>query len=92
MRLNNPDDQNLVVEAILSKGLNSKEIQQVIQLKIRSGRGVKKCIEEVLDMRPVVEKRHVFIGTIEDQYVESILTELTQVERDTVLQSGIVAT
>ena len=91
VRLDSADDQNIVIESILSRGLNSKEIQQVVQLNTRSGRRVKECLEEVLGMRPVIEKRHVFIGTIENQDVESILADLTQAERDSILQSSIVA-
>ena len=41
-------------------------------------------------MRPVIKKRRVFIGTIENQDVESILAGLTQAERDSILQSSIV--
>ncbi|MYH07977.1 MAG: hypothetical protein F4146_05430 [Rhodothermaceae bacterium] len=39
----------------------------------------------------MIEKRHVFFGTIGNQDVESILADLTQAERDSVLQSSIVA-
>ncbi|MCY4672681.1 MAG: hypothetical protein OXD43_02760 [Bacteroidetes bacterium] len=89
-RFKDAEDQHAVVDAILSEGLSSKEIGQVAQLKIRSGRGISECLKEVLGMRPVIEKRHVFIGTIENQDVESILAGLTQAERDSILQSSIV--
>jgi len=91
VRLKDAKDQHVVVESILSEGLNSKEIQQVVQLNTRSGRKVKECLEEVLGMRPITEKKHVFIGTIENQDVESFLAQLTQTERDSILQSSIVA-
>lgn len=90
-RFEDAEDQYVVVDSILTKGLNSKEIQQVVQLKTRSGRGVNECLKEVLGMRPVIEKRHIFIGTIENQDVKSILADITQAERDLVLQSSIVA-
>ena len=90
-RFKDAEDQRAAVNSILSAGLNSKEIGQVVQLKIRSGRGVGECLNEVLGMRPVIEKRHVFIGTIENQDVESILADLTQAERDSILRSSIVA-
>ena len=91
MRFKEPDEQRIVVQSILSSGLNSKEIGQVAQLKIRSGRDISECLKEILNMRPVIEKRHVFIGTIEDQNVTSILADLTQAERDSILQPSIVA-
>lgn len=91
MRFKNAEDQHAVVKSILSEGLNSKEIGQVAQLKIRSEREISECLKEVLGMRPVVERRHVFIGTIENQDVESVLADLTQAERDSILQSSIVA-
>ncbi|MXZ13390.1 MAG: hypothetical protein F4Y78_05220 [Candidatus Dadabacteria bacterium] len=91
VRFKDAEDQHAVVKSILSEGLNSKEIGQVAQLRIRSGRGISECLKEILDMRPVIEKRHVFIGTIENQDVESILADLTQAERDSILQSSIVA-
>ena len=90
-RLEDAEDRYVVVDSILTKGLNSKEIQQIVQLKTRSGREVNECLKEVLGMRPMIEKRHVFIGTIENQDVKSVLADLTQAERDVVLKSSIVA-
>ena len=40
-------------------------------------------------MRPIVERRYVFIGSIVDQNVEDALIKLTQAERDSILESGI---
>lgn len=91
VRFEDAEEQHAVVRSVLSDGLNSKEIGQVAQLRIRSGREIGECLQEVLNMRPVIEKRHVFIGTIEDQKVMSILADLTQAERDSILQSSIVA-
>ena len=91
VRFKDAGDRDAVVKSILSEGLKSKEIGQVAQLRIRSGRKIGECLKEVLDMRPVIEKRHVFIGTIQDQDIESILTDLTQAERDSILRCSIVA-
>ena len=91
VRFEDTEEQHAVVRSILSEGLNSKEIRQVVQLKNRSGREIGECLEEVLNMRPVIEKKHVFIGTIEDQKVTSILAGLTQAERDSILKHSIVA-
>ena len=89
MRFKDPAEQHVVVQSILSEGLNSKEIGQVAQLRIRSGRDISECLKEILNMRPVIEKRHVFIGTIKDQDITSILADLTQAERNSILQPSI---
>ena len=90
-RVKDTEDQHAVVRSILSEGLNSKEIEQVVQLRTRSGREISKCLKEILGMRPIIEKRHVFIGTIKNQDIKSVLADLTQAERDSILQSSIVA-
>ena len=91
VRVKDTEDQHAVVRSILSEGLNSREIEQVVQLRTRSGREISKCLKEILGMRPVIEKRHVFIGTIKNQDIKSVLADLTQAERDSILQSSIVA-
>ena len=40
-------------------------------------------------MRPIIDKRYVFIGSLVDQNVEKALLELTQMERDSILKLGI---
>ena len=89
VRFKDAEDQHAVVRSILSEGLNSKEIEQVVQLRTRSGREISECLKEVLDMRPVIERRHVFIGMIENKDIESVLAGLTQAERNSILQSCV---
>ena len=89
VRLREADDQHAVARSILADGLSSKEVRQIGQLRIRSGRTIGACIKEVLGMRPIVERRYVFIGSIVDQNVEDALIKLTQAERDSILESGI---
>ncbi len=83
-----PEDQRAVAEVILSKGLNSREVRQVAQLRKRSGRSVEECVDEVLRMRTVVERRYVFIGSVAEEDVAR-LGGLTQAAKDSVLKSGI---
>lgn len=90
-RFEDTEDQHAVIETILTNGLSRKEIEQVLQLKNRSGRKIDECLKEVLGMRPVIEKRHVFIGMIDDQALEATLSNLTQEQRDSILQSAIQA-
>ncbi len=90
-RFEDTEDQHAVIETILTDGLSRKEIEQVLQLKSRSGRKIDECLKEVLGMRPVIEKRHVFIGMIDDQDLDVTLSGLTQAQRDSILQSSIQA-
>ena len=86
--IQDPEDQRTVADAVLSKGLNSKEVRQVAQIRKRSGRAVEACVDEVLGMRPTVERRYVFIGSAEKEDVAK-LGGLTQAVRDSILKSGI---
>ena len=89
VRLQDADLQLELANFIPANGLNSKEVQQVVQLRIRSGRAIDECVKEVLGMRPTIEKRYVFIGSFVDQGIENALIELTQTERNSILASGI---
>lgn len=82
--------QRVVAEALLSNGLSSKEVRQVVQLRSRSGRDIEACAQEVLDMRPKIERRFVFVGSVASENME-ILEKLTQSVRDAILTSGIEA-
>lgn len=81
-------DRRAVAQAILSSGLSSKEIRQIAQIRRRSGRTIEACLKEVLDMRPQIEKRYVFVGSVNTENVER-LGRLTQAARDAILRSGI---
>lgn len=87
-KLEAADDQRAVAEAVLADGLSSKEVRQVVQLRKRSGREIRECVDEVLDMRPKVERRYVFVGSVSAEEVE-LLGRITQAVRDTILASGI---
>ena len=81
-------DQRVIANAILSHGLNSREVRQIAQLRKRSGRAVELCIDEVLGMRPMLEKHYIFVGSVAEGCI-SQLGELTQAARDLILQTGI---
>ena len=87
-KLEDTEDQHAVADAILSNSLSSKEVRQVAQLRHRSGRNIKACLQEVLNMRPKVEKRYVFIGSVASENVE-VLQEFTQPDRDMMLAAGM---
>ena len=87
--LESDDDKRAVAQSVLAHGLESKEVRQVSQLRTRSGRAVGECVDEVLGMRPTVEKRYVFIGAVTEERLADALGKLTQRERDAILVSGI---
>ena len=88
VRIGDAKDQQAVAASILSHGLNSKEVRQVAQLRERSGRGVSDCIDEVLGMRSTIEKRYIFIGTVDEKSIP-LLDSSTQAARDSLLEVGI---
>lgn len=89
VKLRDAGDQRAVAKSILADGLNSKEVRQVGQLRMRSAGRIDACIKEILGMRPTVQRRYVFVGSIVDQNVEDVLISLSQAERNSILESGI---
>lgn len=87
-KLKNPAEQRTLVAAILENNLNSKEVGQVSQLRRRSERAVGECVREILQMRPKVLKRYVFIGSVAEENVEE-MRDLTQSVRDSMLAAGM---
>ena len=87
-KLNNASDQRTLAKAILSENIYSKEVRQIAQLRKRSGRSIECCVKEVIDMRPKVEKRYVFVGSVASENVD-FLGQFTQNTRDAILASGI---
>ena len=88
VKLREEADQRAIAEAVLSDGLNSKEVRQIVQLRSRSGRPIATCVHEVVNMRPRIERRYVFLGSVVPEDVET-LSILTQAKRDSILASGI---
>ena len=90
-RVEGPDDQRALATAVIEHTLQMDEVRQIAQLRKRSGRTIDQCLAEVLAMRPTVERHYVFIGAVADESVESVLGQMTQAERDTILRSGLEA-
>lgn len=80
-------DQRCVANAVLAQGLNTREVQQVRQLRERSRRSISECIQEIVGMRPRVEKRYVFIGSVGRSQTTCALSNLTQTTRDAIVGS-----
>ena len=87
-RLEAPDDRRAAIQAALTHNLSSKEVRQLVQLRKRSDRTIAECIESVLRMRPQVDVRHVFIGSVSEG-LRDRLRGLGQYARDEIF-AGVV--
>lgn len=86
-RLEDATDQREAVRAVLEHDFNSSEVRQLVQARKRSARTLEDCVATVLKMRPQVEVRHVFIGSILKPSLRDRLRSLSQQQRDEMLQS-----
>lgn len=89
VKIGDSTDRRIVAQAILSHGLNSKEVRQAAQIRERSGRSIDACLAEILNMRTKIERRYLFVGTVAEESVGS-LREITQAARDSILAAGVV--
>lgn len=88
-KLADPSDQRVTAESILKSSLDSKEVRQIAQIRNRSGRDIESCIEEVISMRPVIERRFVLIGTTGSDAITVALRKLPEADRKDILTSVI---
>lgn len=88
-RLGDSAEEEILVQSVLASRLTVSEVRQVIQLRKRSNRHINVCLEEVLKMRPRIEKRHVYIGAITIPTLKQKLTGMTQQQRDEVFARAI---
>ncbi len=88
MKLPDTEDQRVLGAAIMASKLNSKEVRQVAQLRLRSGHSVDRCVREILRMRPNIVRRYIFIGSVAPENIEELQT-LTQLARDSMLRSSM---
>lgn len=85
-RLDNETDQETLAHGLLQHRLSGGEVRQIVQLRKRSKRALKDCLDEVVGMRPRIEKRYVYVGVVTDNNVQMKLGELIQKERDGILR------
>lgn len=90
-RLQSREEQEMVAKAVLEYRLSKKEVYQVVQIQARSGKTVAECIEDVLRMRPQIEKRHILIGAIISPNVREVLVRMKQQERDQILENALIS-
>lgn len=88
-RLEDQQDQDALVQGALTHRLSGTEVRQVVQLRKRSGRTLRECLDEVVGMRPRVEKRHLYMGVIVLPTLRSRLEVMTQRQRDELLRATL---
>ena len=82
-------DQEIAARAVLEHGLTWNEVLQVVQVAQRSDKVIEDVVEDILQLRPQIERRHVFIGAITSDTLRERLPELTQNQRDQLLRRAI---
>lgn len=84
-RLDDEADQEALAHGLLQHRLSKGEVSQIVQLRKRSKRALKDCLEEVVGMRPQIDKRYVYVGAVTAKPLQEKLAKLTQKERDGML-------
>ncbi|TFZ03394.1 ParB/RepB/Spo0J family partition protein [Ramlibacter rhizophilus] len=86
-----PENEQIALSAaVLKHQLNKSETQQVVQLKLRTGRQVGACVDQTLAMRPTITVREVLVGAIQDESVQHALLQLVQTDRDELLRRSLL--
>lgn len=88
-RLDSAQDQDILTKASLESQLNKSEIIEVVQIRQRSGNSIENCIKAVLNLRPIIEKRHLIFGQLQSEELITVLKQTSQHKRDSLLQSAI---
>jgi hypothetical protein len=88
-RLENDAEEEALVAGVLTNRLSGSEVRQVVQLRKRSKRSLDDCLNEVVGMRPRVEKRYVYVGAVTDTALKKALASMTQAQRDQLLGKAV---
>ncbi len=83
------NEKDLLAQGALLHRLSGVEVRQVVQLRKRSNRSLQACIDEVIGMRPTVERRYLYMGAITDKSLATRLGALSQYHRDEMLQKAV---
>ncbi len=88
-RLDSTQEQSVLTKASLESQLDKFEMRQVVQIRRRSRNPIEDCIKAVLNQRPIVEKRHLIIGELGSEKLKKELKQISQLERNNLLQSTL---
>lgn len=91
-RLKSSQEQTDLAKAVLENQFNKSEIIQIVQIRQRSGNSLESCIKGILNQRPVIERRHVIIGELQSKKLKDKIRQISQLERNNLLQSTLERT
>lgn len=80
------EDQEYIANASLENSLTKNEVIQIIQIRKRSNKDIQTCINEMLNSRPQIVRKYLYIGVILDNNISAYLEKSTQRMRDTILK------
>lgn len=86
-RLDSADDKRAAMAAVIEYCLSSAEARSLVQLRKRGRSSIAECIAATVKMRPTVEVRRVFIGSIGNPELRTQLAAKTQAERDRLISA-----
>jgi hypothetical protein len=81
--------QEQTAHEALAYRLSSSEVKYVVQRIARSGRDPRSAVEEIVALRPAVERHHVFIGVFSSADLGKRIDDLEQDERDELLAATL---
>lgn len=62
-----PDEQSQGFDAVSEHGLTALELKQLVQRRARAHESFAESLKSILALRPLVEQRYIFIGSINEQ-------------------------
>ena len=77
-----PYDQVQAANSVLRHGLTWREVVQLVQIAERSGKAIGECITDVLNLRPEIVTRHLFVGAIKSEHLTRHIRAIDQNQRD----------
>ena len=88
-RLKTLKEQEFLANATLENRLSKREVIQIIEVRNKFNKPIGECVEEIIEMRPRIIRRYLFIGAIKSPEVQDRLSKMPQKERN-VLFNNVV--
>lgn len=80
------DDQLTISSLLVKHQLTSGEIKKVVRIRLQTKDDIDQCVKKVLQLRPQVITREVFIGAIIFPDLKSNLSSMSQENRDKIFK------
>lgn len=80
-----PEQHEPVAKAVVSAGLGAGETKQAVQRLLRSDLQAEEAVQEILKLRPSLERRYVVIGSFDDDSLTEALVPIDADERNQML-------